>query len=74
MKNRIYRYDNAKFVLMFLVIAGHLLECFSGRFVSSIYRTIYLFHMPAFIFLSGYFSSFHPKKILCRLILPYAVF
>lgn len=74
MKNRIYRYDNAKCILIFLVLIGHLLECFSGRFTSAIYRTIYLFHMPAFIFLSGYFSSFNRKKILFRLIFPYVVF
>lgn len=74
MKNRIYRYDNAKCILIFLVLFGHLLECFSGRFPSAIYRTIYLFHMPAFLFLSGYFSSFHRKRILFRLILPYVVF
>lgn len=30
--------------------------------------------MPAFIFLSGYFSSFNRKKILFRLIFPYVVF
>ena len=72
-KNRIYRYDNAKCILIFLVLIGHLLECFSGRFTTNIYRTIYLFHMPAFLFLSGYFSSFNRKKILFRLILPYVV-
>lgn len=74
MQNRLYRYDNAKCILIFLVLMGHLLECFSGRFTSAIYRTIYLFHMPAFIFLSGYFSSFNIKRLLFKLILPYVVF
>lgn len=74
MERRIFRFDNAKFLLMFLVVFGHLLEGIAGRVSLNLYRTIYLFHMPAFVFLSGYFSSFQPKKIVFRLVLPYAVF
>lgn len=38
------------------------------------YRIIYSFHMPAFLFLTGYFARFSPKRILRRFILPYLVF
>ena len=74
MTKRVFRYDNAKFFLMFLVILGHLLECISGNFTSVLYKAIYLFHMPAFIFLSGYFATFNAKRILGRMIIPYLVF
>lgn len=48
--------DNAKGVLIVLVVFGHLLE-FSGGWrdplLSLVLTAIYMFHMPAFIFLSG---------------------
>lgn len=74
MKSRIFRFDNAKFLLIFLVIFGHLMEQLPGGNSSTLYKAIYLFHMPAFLFLTGYFSSFNPKKILFRMALPYVVF
>ena len=74
MKKRLYQLDNIKFFLIFLVIFGHLLEAVPGQISYELYRTIYLFHMPAFIFLSGCFASFHPSKIRVNLILPYFVF
>ncbi len=52
---RIYKYDNVKAILIFLVVIGHM----SSDYVSDclpirgITLWIYTFHMPAFIFLSG---------------------
>ena len=44
--------SNVKLLLMFLVVAGHCME--QTGFTGSIsYKIIYLFHMPAFAFLSG---------------------
>lgn len=74
MKNRLYQLDNTKFFLIFLVIFGHLLEAVPGQISYELYRTIYLFHMPAFIFLSGCCASFRPSKIRVNLILSYFVF
>lgn len=74
MKERNNRYDTARFLLIFLVVFAHLLEQFSGPYVVGIYRTIYLFHMPAFLFLSGVFARFDRKRILFRQVLPYLVF
>ncbi|MDT2613040.1 acyltransferase family protein [Enterococcus dongliensis] len=57
--NREYLYDNIRGILILLVVLGHALEYFRldnivGEFI---YIFIYLFHMPVFIFISGYFSK-----------------
>ena len=58
---RIYKWDNAKALLMFLVVLGHFTEPFTEAGYPLIYRSIfmilYTFHMPAFIFISGMFSK-----------------
>ena len=72
---RLYKFDNIRFFLMFLVILGHFLEIAKGYGNTCLlYRIIYLFHMPAFIFVSGYFAKYNPKKILFQLICPYVIF
>jgi fucose 4-O-acetylase-like acetyltransferase len=73
--------DNARFVLIALVVAGHLLEQLvdQGPAAAALYRWIYLFHMPAFVLISGAVS----KPTLTRrrvfalatgLLLPYVIF
>lgn len=43
--------DNIRFIAMFCVILGHLLELlFNEKSINFIYREIYSFHMPLFIF------------------------
>lgn len=49
-------YDNAKAILIFTVIAGHLIEMTLPDF-ETLWKFIYLFHMPCFVFISGYFSK-----------------
>lgn len=71
---RDHRFDNIKFLLIFLVVFGHLLELISGSFSHSLYMVIYSFHMPAFIFVSGYFAKFKPRKILLKLVWVYVLF
>ncbi len=55
MKERIYQFDNAKAILIFLVVIGHMTSDYvsDSYMVRSVTLWIYLFHMPAFIFLSG---------------------
>lgn len=50
-------YCNLKLLLIFLVILGHWIEpeIGSSAVLYRVYRTIYLFHMPLFAFLSGLF-------------------
>ncbi len=57
--HRIYLYDNAKFILIFLVVLGHLTEYFldDSSIMKSTFIFIYSFHMPLFIFLSGLFQK-----------------
>ncbi|MBK3913210.1 acyltransferase family protein [Listeria ivanovii] len=74
-------FDNAKFILIFLVVFGHFLQTFIAEYASVrvLYIYIYTFHMPAFILISGFFAkSFgqpgYLKKMMKNLILPYAFF
>ncbi len=71
---RDYRFDNLRFLLMFLVIFGHILELFEGDATNVIYKVIYTFHMPAFMFLTGYFAKFRMKKLILNFVVPYLVF
>ncbi|MCR5150957.1 MAG: acyltransferase family protein [Clostridiales bacterium] len=58
-QNRSQKWDNLKFILIFLVVLGHVAD----RFADVSYATgclrfiIYSFHMPAFIFVSGLFGK-----------------
>ncbi len=83
MENRKKRdsfYDNAKFILIFLVVLGHYLEPFihTNKVVYSIFGFIYMFHMPAFVFISGFFfkKEINPKalyKICVDFLVPYII-
>lgn len=81
MQTRDAYYDNAKFLLIFLVVFGHLIQSFihDSKFIFSLYTTIYSFHMPAFILIAGYFAKGFQKKgyflkIAKKLIGPYLLF
>lgn len=68
-------FDNLRGILMLLVVLGHLLEhCGSFPGAGFLYRTIYSCHMPAFLFLTGYFARFDRKKIIRGLLIPYVLF
>lgn len=70
---RNYKLDNIKVILIFFVIFGHLLETVGG---DNLYKIIYSFHMPVFIFISGWFapSKCVSKKTMFKLIHPYILF
>lgn len=55
MKQRIYRYDNVKALLIFLVVLGHMTTDYvsDSHLVRWTTLWIYSFHMPAFILISG---------------------
>lgn len=74
-------FDNAKFILIFLVVFGHMISPLKehDKILFTIYNVIYLFHMPAFIFISGYFAKgFRKKGYLLKsfqkILLPYFLF
>lgn len=68
---RDYKMDNLKCFLIICVVIGHMLELV---YAGAGYRLIYSFHMPAFIFVSGYFARFGKRKIVSSLIYPYILF
>lgn len=74
-------FDNAKLGLIFLVVFGHLIQPFTdgSRPMYTLYTWIYTFHMPAFIFLAGFFAKGSGEKdyiiqLAKKLILPYLIF
>lgn len=72
------RLDFLKLLLVLLVIAGHVIERYSLGQGQVIYRWLYLFHMPAFIFLSGMFShalldARGGQRLLATVVLPLIV-
>lgn len=72
-KPRIHYWDNIKGFLILLVVLGHLLEQIPDGRTSVIYKLIYLFHMPLFVFCSGYLANYSPQKIVKRLLIPYVI-
>lgn len=54
-KERNLKLDNAKGILITLVVIGHMLLPIQGttRGVTNFFYMIYAFHMPAFVFISG---------------------
>ncbi len=75
---RIYLFDNFKAILIFLVVFAHFLYDFQGDgVIRAVVSGIYFFHMPAFVFISGFLSrserSRSPRGIL-KLFIIYLVF
>ena len=74
--------DNVKFLTIVLVVCGHawgpLRE--HSRAAEALYMTVFTFHMPAFIIVSGYLSrSFEGrprqlKRLLTGIVFPYLIF
>lgn len=71
--------DWAKFIGIFLVVFGHLLQR-TGDWhypeLQELWNVIYLFHMPLFFVLSGYMykESYGFKKIFFTLVVPYIIY
>lgn len=77
-KKRDYLFDNYKVLLIILVVVGHFIEPAYGNnaFITGLKWMIVSFHMPAFIFISGYFSKRDiPFNVSVRkLAVPYLVY
>ena len=58
-RRRNLRIDNAKGILITLVVIGHFLLPFAyrTRLTANLFYAIYSFHMPAFVFVSGMLSG-----------------
>ncbi|HIT75580.1 MAG TPA: acyltransferase family protein [Candidatus Avipropionibacterium avicola] len=72
--------DNAKGLLIVLVVIGHSIELAHGTRAEALYVMIYSFHMPAFVFITGYLTRGFTAsvkgylKIVTNLLVPYAIF
>lgn len=74
-------FDNAKIILIFLVVFGHLIQPFisASSELNTLYLWIYTFHMPAFIFLAGFFAKGSGNReyiinLAKKLLIPYILF
>src|SRR5690606_18416852 len=80
LKQRDSFFDNAKLLLIILVVMGHMIEPLAGgQTLKPLYMLIYSFHMPLFILISGYFSKnytseSYARKVITNLVLPYVIF
>lgn len=56
--------DGLKYILIVLVVLGHFIEPsrYSNEVICRLYSVIYSFHMPLFVFLSGYFYKWRNIK------------
>ena len=62
-------FDNMKFIMIFLVFFGHMIRLYidDNDLLRAIYVYIYFFHIPIFVYLSGFFSKNAKKVALCQL-------
>ncbi|MGM8364726.1 acyltransferase family protein [Virgibacillus sp. W0181] len=74
-------FDNAKVILIFLVVFGHVIQPFTdgSHAINTLYTWIYTFHMPAFIFIAGFFAKGIGNKnyvwmLAKKLLFPYIIF
>ncbi|SMO83353.1 acyltransferase family protein [Melghirimyces algeriensis] len=81
LKSRDYYFDNAKFILAMLVVLGHAYRPLidENEIIKAIYLSIYTFHMPLFILISGYFAKNYSKegqnkKLINSVLIPYIIF
>lgn len=80
-KERDYWYDNAKAILITAVVVGHLANGIfstSTPWVVALQKFIYVFHMPAFMIISGRFAKKRIDRgdwitVINKLIVPYVV-
>lgn len=56
---RLAKWDNLKFILMYTVVLGHFTNLLQtdSTLLSGMQVFVYMFHMPAFLFVSGLFSK-----------------
>ncbi|MFG2496965.1 acyltransferase family protein [Streptomyces sp. NPDC048441] len=81
-KQRDAFFDNAKYLAIVLVAMAHAWEPLTdhSRVAEALYMTVYTFHMPAFILISGYFSrsfdmrSDRLKRLVTGVAVPYVIF
>jgi len=74
-------FDNAKLFLIFFVVFGHMIQPYvdGSQNVGTFYTWLYTFHMPAFIFLAGFYAKGTGTidfiiNLAKKLLIPYLIF
>lgn len=73
-------FDNARGLLIILVVAGHALLEIGGVYSRYLADFFYTFHMPAFILIAGYFSRSYAatpaqnRRLISGIAAPYLIF
>ena len=71
-------FDNVKILLMLLVVFGHIVPPGQGKICLASFEWVYSFHMPLFVFISGYFTNVENRdkvfKGLLKLIETFIIF
>ncbi len=73
-------FDNLKFLLIALVVVGHMIEpLYDDPWFQPLYMLIYTFHIPLFVLISGYFAKNigtgdYFNKVISKLVIPYLIF
>ena len=78
-KKRSFYWDNIKGLLIVLVVFAHILYAlqYIAHGIDYLVDNIYMFHMPAFVFVSGYFGKSkhaHSGESVVKLLFLYFVF
>ncbi|MCH5274079.1 MAG: CapA family protein [Lachnospiraceae bacterium] len=78
-KYRSSYWDNIKGILVFLMVFAHILYQLQNKFpvINGIVDYIYMFHMPVFVFVSGYFGKSERSRsaaAIIRLLFLYFIF
>lgn len=77
-KGREYYFDNAKFILIFLVVLAHAVSPLKSDMeeVKVLWTVINTLHMPCFILVSGYFAKSYIKngKVKTQKLVTYVVY
>ncbi|MCW2917566.1 MAG: Fucose 4-O-acetylase [Actinomycetia bacterium] len=81
-KQRNAYFDNAKFLAIVLVVLGHVWGQFykHDELIRAAYSFVYAFHMPLFVFTTGYFSrgfarsTDKARTLISQVIAPYVIF
>jgi fucose 4-O-acetylase-like acetyltransferase len=73
-------YDNLKYIVITLVVVGHVVEPLIDKiaWTKTLYISIYSFHIPMFAMISGRFSntfteSAHYTRLMAKILFPYIV-
>jgi fucose 4-O-acetylase-like acetyltransferase len=75
-------FDNAKFLAITLVVLGHVWGQFykHDEYIRAAYTFVYAFHMPLFVFTTGYFSRSFSRStdkvrtLIGQVVAPYVIF